>query len=316
MIITVTFNPAIDKTAEVSELIVGGLNRLSNIRQDAGGKGINVSKTLKALNTESIAAGFTGGNTGRFIEDSLHEEGIETCFIQVEGETRTNLKVLNAEMELTELNEPGPVVSSQKIRELTDRILEKADSGSWVILSGNVGPGVPKDVYRTMIEELNSKNIRCILDADGELFKKGIQAGPYAIKPNRYELSQYFCIPEEELNSGRLIELARRLLSPETKLAVVSMGKDGSIFVTEDEVFIAEALSIPYQSAVGAGDAMVAAIADGLSHQMKLKDLVTWAVAVSAGACMTQGTQPADLKTVLELREKVKYRNWEKKNEN
>lgn len=311
MIITVTFNPAIDKTAEVGELVVGGLNRLSNVRQDAGGKGINVSKTLKSLGTKSLAAGFLGGAAGRFIETSLDEQGIDHSFVWVDGTTRTNLKVLNSRMELTELNEPGPEVNKKNIDELIEKIMERADENSYVVLSGNVGPGVPDDVYKIIINALKAKQIRVILDADGSLFREGIKAGPYAIKPNRFELGQYFDIDEDELDNKKLIELGRRLLNDNTKLVAISMGTDGSIFITADEVITAKALKIDYQSAVGAGDAMVAAIADGLAKNMSLTDLVTWAVAVSAGACTTQGTQPAKLETVLELRERVEYTPWE-----
>lgn len=309
MIITVTFNPAVDKTAEVKELVVGGLNRLSNVRQDAGGKGINVSKTLKALETPSLAAGFLGGSTGAFIEQALQKAGIETRFIQVEGQTRTNLKVLNEEMELTELNEPGPAVSHEKIEELIALILEEADEQDLVVLSGNVGPGVDPDVYRTIIERLKEKKIRCILDADGALFHNGIQAGPYAIKPNRFELAQYFALDEKEMTIEKMTELGRTFLNDETRLVVISMGIDGSLFVSEEEVIACPALKIEYQSSVGAGDAMVAAIADGIEKKMNLADLARWAVAISAGACMTQGTQPASLETVRELVKQVQTQN-------
>lgn len=306
MITTVTFNPAVDKTAEVTQFVVGGLNRLFNIRQDAGGKGINVSKTLKALGTSSLAAGFLGGSAGAFIEQALEKSGIETRFIQVAGNTRTNLKVLNEEMELTELNEPGPEVNPEKIDELISQLLEDADKNDLVILSGNVGPGVNPDVYRNMIERLREKKIRCILDADGALFQNGIKARPYAIKPNRFELAQYFGLNESDLNTDKLIELGRNFLNEDTRLVAISMGIEGSLFITEDEVISSSALKIDYQSAVGAGDAMVAAIADGIEKNMKLADLVKWAVAVSAGACTTQGTQPASLETVLELEKQVR----------
>lgn len=305
MIITVTFNPAVDKTAEVNTLIVGGLNRLFNVRQDAGGKGINVSKTLKALGTSSLAVGFLGGSAGTFIEQALEKAGIASHFVHVNGNTRTNLKVLNAQMELTELNEPGPQISADQIEDLIRVILSDAKENDLVILSGNVAPGVPDDVYALIIERLREKKIRCILDADGALFRKGIKAGPYAIKPNRYELAQYFGLPEDELTTEKMVELGSRFLNEDTRLVAISMGIEGSLFLSADEVISAPALKIDYQSSVGAGDAMVAAIADGLEKGMSLPDLVSWAVAVSAGACTTQGTQPAELSVVEELRSRV-----------
>lgn len=313
MILTVTFNPAIDKTAEVNHLVSGGLNRLFNVRQDAGGKGINVSKTLKALGTDSTATGFLAGDAGKTIETALEARGIPADFVWADGQTRTNLKVLDEDMALTELNEPGPAVNEEQIEELMKKIEDLAGEGSWVVLSGNVGPGVSKEIYRVMIERLKKKGIRCILDADGELFREGIKAGPYAIKPNRYELAQYFGMDEENLDLCTLIRLARKLLNDETKLVAVSMGTDGSVFITEDGIISAPALKIDYQSAVGAGDAMVAAMTDGLNKNMDLQDLVRWAVAVSAGACTTQGTQPAELPVVEELAKRVEMKVWEEK---
>lgn len=314
MIVTVTFNPAVDKTARVDNLVVGGLNRLDHVISDAGGKGVNVSKTIQELQGNTIATGFLGGNAGQFILESLNNLGIQTEFIEVNGQTRTNLKVLNQNMELTELNEPGPVVTDQDIEKLIAKILTIAKQdpeNTWVVLSGNVGPGVTKDIYQTLITRFHQDNIKTILDADGELFKHGVKAKPYFIKPNRFELSQYFGV-EETMSNEKIIELASTFLNDQTQLVVVSMGIDGSIFITPDEVVIAKALKIDYRSAVGAGDAMVAAIAWGLEQNMSLDDLISWSVATSAGACMSEGTSPANRQVIEELKTRVETKKWEK----
>lgn len=314
MIITVTFNPAIDKTAYVDNLVVGGLNRLEHVIADVGGKGVNVSKTIQQLQGATIATGFLGGSAGQFILNNLNDLGIQTDFIEVEGQTRTNLKVLNQNMELTELNEPGPIVTDQDIEKLIDRILTIAKQDpdqTWVVLSGNVGPGVNKDIYQNLISRFQQENIKTILDADGELFKNGVKAKPYFIKPNCFELSQYFGV-EEELSNEKVIELASTFLNDQTKLVVVSMGIEGSIFLTADEVILAKALTIDYRSAVGAGDAMVAAIAWGLEQNMSLDDLVSWSVATSAGACMSEGTSPASRQVIEQLKPRVEATKWQK----
>lgn len=314
MIVTVTFNPAVDKTARVSNLVVGGLNRLEHVISDAGGKGVNVSKTIQELGGSSVATGFLGGNAGQFIRDSLRDLKIATNFIEVDGQTRTNLKVLNKDMELTELNEPGPTVSDEDIERLTSKIIElsKQDlSNTWVVLSGNVGPGVGKDVYQKMIDRFHKENIHTIMDADGELFANGLKARPYFIKPNRFELSQYFGV-DEDMSNDKVIELASTFLNEQTRLVVVSMGVEGSIFLTKERVVVAKALKIDYRSAVGAGDAMVAAIAWGLEQNMPLEELIAWAVATSAGACMSEGTSPASRTVIEELKTRVETTEWEK----
>ena len=305
MIYTVTFNPAIDKTAEVDQLIVGGLNRLANIRQDAAGKGINVSKTLKSMGISSICTGFLAGDAGQWIESAIQKMGIETRFFWVDGQTRTNLKVLNAQMELTELNEPGPEVHENAILKLLGFLNENIQPKDVVVLSGNVSPGVSKDIYRRIIEQVHAAKGQVILDADGDLFAQGLSARPDVIKPNAYELGQYFGL-ETEPDVQEAIALARKLLNEDTRLVVVSRGSKGSLFVTEKEGFVVDALKIEFHSAVGAGDAMVTGLARALAEEMNLEQTIDLAVALSAGACMTKGTQPADLKVVEELKKKVK----------
>ena len=122
MIITVSMNPAIDKTVEVSRLLPGGLNRILKVEYDAGGKGINVSKTIRELGGESIATGFLGGNAGKTIENVLNERNIQNDFIWVDGETRTNTKVFEENGEVTELNEPGPIIGEEQMKKLMNKL--------------------------------------------------------------------------------------------------------------------------------------------------------------------------------------------------
>lgn len=304
MIVTVTFNPAIDKTALVDTLVVGGLNRLRDVRQDAGGKGVNVSKTLLALGSNSFATGFLAGSSGRVIEDSLDHLGIENEFVWVEGNTRTNLKVLNAKMELTELNEPGPYVEMEDVQALVELIKKKADLSSYVVLSGNVSPGVKNTIYKEMIASLKESGIRVLLDADGELFKEGIQAKPYAIKPNRFELAQYFGVREPESLEDTVL-LGEKLLNDQTRLVVISMGGEGALFLSEEAFLYCPVLPIDLKSSVGAGDAMVAAMALGLENKLSLEELAILCMATSVGACTTEGTQPARLEVIEDLKDLV-----------
>lgn len=125
MIITVCMNPAIDKTVEIDRLIPGGLNRIKKVEYDAGGKGINVSKTIHELGGTSIATGFLGGNAGKTIEAVLKEKGIPCDFVYVDGETRTNTKVFESTGEVTELNEPGAVISEEKLQELIRKLEDR-----------------------------------------------------------------------------------------------------------------------------------------------------------------------------------------------
>lgn len=144
MIITVTMNPAIDKTVDIEELERGGLNRIQRIVLDAGGKGINVSKTVKELGGTTVATGFLGGNSGAVIENVLKEYGIKSDFVQVEGETRTNMKVVEQGGIVTELNEPGPVVTQAQTDELIAKLEGYASEDTLFVLAGSIPRGVDR----------------------------------------------------------------------------------------------------------------------------------------------------------------------------
>ena len=191
MIITVTMNPAIDKTVEIEQLVPNGLNRIQKVEYDAGGKGINVSKTIHELGGESLAMGFLGGNAGKTIENVLTSWNIQHDFIWVEGETRTNTKVFEKSGGVTELNEPGPVINEAQVEELIQKICEHTDKETLVVLAGSIPAGVDKNIYAAITESVHEKGGSVLMDADGELFRNALKASPDIIKPNQVELEEY-----------------------------------------------------------------------------------------------------------------------------
>lgn len=150
MIYTVTLNPALDKTVEIPSLTVDSVNRITAMRTDPGGKGINVSKVIRKLGRESTATGILGGNTGRAICAALEAMKIKTAFRFVEGETRTNLKVIDPVNHTnTDLNEPGITVSEEILNGLLAELLSKLRKGDIVVLSGSLPKGSPVNTYGT-----------------------------------------------------------------------------------------------------------------------------------------------------------------------
>ena len=166
MIITVTMNPAIDKTVDLGHMVHGGLNRVKNVIIDAGGKGINVSKTIKELGGETIATGFVGGTGGILIKKVLEEQGIEADFVEIKSEIRTNLKVVEADGNLTEFNEPGPLVTAAELEQLTNKLLSYANKDTLFVLAGSIPNGVEKTVYKTLTQRLKEKDAKVFVDAD------------------------------------------------------------------------------------------------------------------------------------------------------
>lgn len=304
MIITVTMNPAIDKTVELEQLERGSLNRLKNVITDAGGKGINVSKTIKALGGETIATGFSGGAGGSLIEKVLKEQGIKADFVEIKNEVRTNLKVLEARGFVTELNEPGPVVSPEELEQLTQKLTGYAGEDVIFILAGSIPGGISKTVYGELIGKLKEKGARVFLDADGELFIHSLEAGPDYIKPNRTELEEYYEM-DYRADEKELVKMGKKLLEKGIRMAAVSLGQMGALFITTDRVVKCPGLKVEAHSTVGAGDAMVAALAYGLDKGLTLEECAKLGLAASAGAVTTRGTKPPSRELVDELINKV-----------
>ena len=307
MIVTVTMNPAIDKTIEVEQLVCRGLNRIRKVEYDAGGKGINVSKTIRELGGDSVATGFLGGNNGQVIANVLKEKGITCDFVWVSGETRTNTKVVEDDGSLTELNEPGALIQDKDIQELKNKLLGYAKQSTIFIFAGSIPVGVPKDIYGELIRLVKEKGACVLLDADGDAFCKSVEAGPDIIKPNQVELEEYFGL-QEGTDISELIRTAEVLEKKGVKNIVVSMGKNGALFLLEDYKVRSPGLSVKAHSTVGAGDAMVAALAYAWEHQLEKEETVKLCMATSAGAVTTIGTKPPSREVVDALMEQVKIK--------
>lgn len=304
MIITVTMNPAIDKTVEIDQLLPGGLNRIRKVEYDAGGKGINVSKTIRELGGTSIATGFLGGNAGKTIQSVLDEKKIRNDFIQVDGETRTNTKVFEKNGAVTELNESGPVISEDQIHALLQKLEDYADDHTLFVLAGSIPAGVDRNIYAEITRLVHKKGAKVLLDADGELFRNSLEAVPDIIKPNRVELEEYAGF-DYRASQEELLNLARKIRQKGIGTVAVSMGKSGAMLVKDGYEVRCPALSVKAHSTVGAGDAMVAALAYSWDQGLDDDALTRLCIAASAGAVTTIGTKPPTRELVDQLAEQV-----------
>jgi 1-phosphofructokinase len=299
MILTVTLNPSIDKTVRVDRLIPSRLNRIHSVRMDAGGKGINVAKVLKRFSAEVAAWGLTAGYAGRFLSQKLNELGIPSFFLEAEGETRTNLKVVDeSTRETTELNEPGPTITPEVLKQFEDRFDRELPQASLVVLAGSLPPGVPPDYYGRLIEIAGRRGVKVILDADGDALAHGIEAVPYAIKPNIHELEK---LCGRTLSSDEdVIRAADPLLAKGIRYVVVSMGGRGSLLLSKEERIRAAPFPIEPQSTVGAGDSMVAAMAFCILQGISLEQTARWATAAGTITASKPGTDVCTLQEVVE----------------
>lgn len=304
MIYTLSLNSTVDKTIYVDEFKINSLNRTNSTIISAGGKAINVTKTIKLLDSDVISLGFIGGNNAQILTNRLDELNIKYDYVEIKNNIRENIKVIDNKGQLTELNEKGPYVEIEDIDKIKKQIKDILTKDDILVLSGSVCQNVSQDIYKEIIEIANSK---VILDADGLLFKNAIEAKPYLIKPNTHELCNYFNI-EETTDIDTLIKLCKELLNKGIKEIMLSMSKDGALYFKDDEIYKIEPLDIEVKSSVGAGDAMVGALAVSLQNNYDTITKIKLAIACASGACLTLGTEPADYEVVKELLPKVNYR--------
>ena len=306
MIYTVTLNPALDKTVEIPGMALDTVNRITAMRTDPGGKGINVSKVIAKLGGTSVALALLGGGTGRAIADALEEMGLR-CELQfVEGETRTNLKVVDPVNHTnTDLNEPGISVTPAVLDGLLDRLTGLIQPGDLVVLSGSLPKGAPGDTYYTWVARCKEAGAKVFLDADGALLAEGLRAAPDLVKPNQDELSRLVGHPLETVEA--LTDAAGALLADGIQKVVVSMGGKGALYVTQETVLYAEGLKVPVGSTVGAGDSVVAALAVAETQGLSLEDTVRLSTATGAANVMCSGSQAAERSVIEELMPQVVF---------
>lgn len=291
MIITVTLNPAVDKTAISPGFSVDHVNRLGGIRLDAGGKGINASKVIQKLGGVSIAMGFLGGATGTFVERSLEEMGIDVDFVRVPGETRTNLKVVDpVNGTYTDLNEPGPEIDAAAVTEFETLLLSRAAPGDTVLLAGSVPAGMPDNIYAVWTNRLKSRGVCVAADLDGERLRQVIAEKPWLIKPNDEELRQLLKLPDMEIST--LAAAAEALCRDGVENVVVSLGARGALFAGKEGILLAKGPEVTVKSTVGAGDTVTAAMIFAHESGISLPEAVRLAVGAATAKVTREGSSP------------------------
>ena len=261
MIYTVTFNPALDYVVHMSQdLAIGMTNRSDAEEIYFGGKGINVSNVLRELDLPTTALGFIAGFTGKALDEGVAASGITTDFIKLpEGNTRINVKI--KALEETEINGQGPKIPDECQKALFEK-LDKLTEGDTLVLAGSIPSSLPSDVYERILERLDGKGIRFVVDAIKDLLLNVLKYHPFLIKPNKQELGEMFGV---EINSDEdTVLYAKELQEKGARNVLISMAGDGSLLVTEDGQILRQGVCKgKVKNSVGAGDSMVAGFIAG-----------------------------------------------------
>lgn len=300
MIYTVTFNPSLDYIVSVNDFQLGLTNRMDSELILPGGKGINVSTILMNLGIDSTAFGFAAGFTGEEIIREVEAMGIRSDFIKIDsGISRINLKLKN--IDGTEINGSGPEISEEKIEELL-RKLDILGEGDILVLAGSIPASMPADMYSTIMERLQHKNVTFIVDATKDLLINVLKYKPFLIKPNNHELGELFDV--KLTTREEVIPYGKKLQKQGARNVLISMAGEGAVLVAEDgSVYEAPAPKGTLVNAVGAGDSMVAGFTAGWIEKKDYRH--AFYMGVSAGSASAFSEYLATKEEIMDLYEKV-----------
>ena len=307
MILTVTLNAAIDRTVAVPSFRQGHRHRAVEASTVAGGKGVNVARTLKLLGRPVIATGLAGGPTGARLMERLAEESILTDFTWIAGESRTNLAVIDPTSgEQTEINERGPDVAPEELERFLEKLLYLARGARVCVVAGSLPPSVPASFAARIIAELKELGVETILDTEGEPLTAGLRAEPAAVTPNTTEaegaVGHEFNDREDLLTGLRgLVELgAGEALITHERGCVASL-LEGA----ERRSYEARAPSLEPVAALGAGDAFLAGFTAARFEGLPPQECVRFAVACGAESTQHFGAGSIDPAEVSRLAEGI-----------
>jgi 1-phosphofructokinase len=304
-------NPAIDRTVEIDSFHIDHVNRVKRIRRDIGGKGLNVTKTINAMGGDSKALLVLGGENGAFIRERAHMEGLNILEFSILENTRENIKIVDPVLNtFTDINESGPVLSQETCEALALTLTDAMQPEDWLVISGSAPKGVDGDFYRKVFEHAASINIKIIADVSGPQLKSIIALKPWLIKPNIHELGELFGITIS--NTSEAVVYARKVIQKGVKIVVVSMGEDGLLWVDAENAIHANAVKVPVKSTVGAGDAIVAGLALGLSRDDAPERIIKKSIAAATCVITSEGSMTGDMAMLDAYQSQIKVTAIEK----
>ena len=285
MIYTVTFNPSLDYIVSIDNFKLGKTNRTTTELMLPGGKGLNVSTVLYNLGIENTALGFTAGFVGEELKRLSKETGYGCDFIDIkEGVSRINVKM--KDFDGTEINGMGPVIDEEALNALMKK-LELLKDKDTLVLAGSIPSGMPSDIYSRILEMLNGRGIRFVVDATNNLLLNVLPFHPFLIKPNNHELGEIFGVTLE--SKDEVVPYAKKLQEMGAENVLVSMAGEGAVFV--DETGKVHQLDAPkgiLVNAVGAGDSMVAGFLAGWEEQRNYEHAFKMAVAAGSASAFSE----------------------------
>ena len=308
-IITLTMNPSVDVSTTVERIIPEDKLRCGEATYDAGGGGINVARVIRRLGGEAQAIYTSGGATGRMLQRMLDEEELDHYPVQIRERTRHNFTATDeTTSEEFRFVLPGPTLSEAEWRSCLDALFTTEAPPAYMVASGSLPPGVPDDFYAEIARRGRERQVRVVVDAAGEALRLAMEAGVFLIKPNVQELSALVGreLAERSEHEAAVMEIVER---GQSEVVVLSFGSEGALVATREGCEWFYPPEVEAQSAVGAGDSMVALIVLSLEQGSSLRDAVRYGIAAGAATAAQPGTELCSPEDVGHLAEQVVEEN-------
>jgi 1-phosphofructokinase len=314
-VVTITLNPALDLTGSVNELNVGSVSLVQQSNLHAAGKGVNVAKVLIDLGADVTVTGFLGKDNPELFHQLFNDIGVKNEFVEVQGATRINVKLVEASGNVSDINFPGVQVTADEIARFEETLFRLAETHDYFVLAGSLPGGVTAEQCAAWIKALHQQGKKVLFDSSKAALKSGIEAHPWLIKPNDEELGDFV---GEHLETPEQCQAAAQTLSDKgIENIVVSMGADGVMWLNQGEWLRAQPPRMNVVSTVGAGDTLVAGLCWGHMQLMPKNDLLRFATALSAlavsqvGVGLTSQEELENIKQQTEVSELYPITNLE-----
>ena len=306
MILTLTINPAIDRTVTVDRLVFEDRAYILSVKEDVGGRGINASYVIHTFGAPTTAILTAGGNAGAEMEKYIKKRAFPSEIVRIENETRTNLTISDKQGLTVKLNELGGTISDVELKRVRAAVEKWLPKSTWLMICGSVPPGVPAHFYSELIEMATRKGVKTLLDTDGDPLLHGIEAKPTAVTPNQHEAERL--LNRALITRSQFVEAAQRIRALGAKSVLLSLGSRGAMASDGDQMYEVLAPRVDALNPIGAGDALAAAFVWASNRKRPFQEAIRWAVAAGTASVVLPGMAMANLDETREMFQRVEVR--------
>ena len=306
MILTLTVNPAIDRTISVDRLAFEDRTYILSSKETPGGRGINAACVIHSFGGQTIAIVPAGGSSGTRFTEYMHGCGFPVVVVPIRNKVRTNLIITDRYGLTVKLNEHGPKLEKVEIARIEKTVRTHLEKIRWLMLCGSIPPGVPSSFYASLIHQAHQRGVKTLLDTDGDALLEGVEAKPSVVTPNQQEAERL--LNTALLTRNHYIGAAERLLRMGAESAVLSLGSRGAIGANSAGTVEVMPPRIEAVSPIGAGDALAAAFLWAMEKQSDFADAVRWGVAAGTASAKLPGMSFASLEQTREVYSQVEVR--------